>query len=300
MDNSIAVLDLGTNTFKLVISKTQCPFPPVYRSEKVVFIGKGGLQNKRILEDAVHRAQKVLRSFTKVIVQYQPNKIKAVATEAIRNAENSDEILSELQLNIPFSIEEISGKGEAELTWLGVRESGLLKTETDMIIDIGGGSTEVIFANQNKLFWSKSYKAGVSRALEQVDVQNLPSKDTLSTMLAYFKTHMPGLTEMLKQYQPQRLIGTAGSFNSWRKISEPENKGNIPFYLFSNGSLLDLINKINTSPLEQRQNIISFRRETIVPAGIIIKYLMEIHTFKTIYQCSYSLAEGLISKLINK
>jgi exopolyphosphatase/guanosine-5'-triphosphate,3'-diphosphate pyrophosphatase len=299
----VATLDLGTNTFNLIISEINAPFPPVYSDEKGVFIGKGGLQNKIIKPDALKRAQHVLEQYDKVIKKYNVLQINAVATEAIRNAQNGDLILEKLDANIPFSIEKITGIREAELIWQGVNASGVLSDKTAMIIDIGGASTEIIMADNKKIKWLKSYKVGVSRALESFPISGQPTGKELADLQAYFINNISDLKYQLEKYQPEVLIGTAGSFDTWRKILEPDNGKNIPFYKFEKKALKLIIKKINVTPYVKRINIKSIpeiRRKTIVPAGVLVQYLLDIYSFKTVYQCSYSLAEGLMSDMTKK
>jgi len=299
----VAGLDLGTNTFNLVICDINKPFPPVYQAEKGVFIGKGGLQNKTILHNAVKRAQLVLKQFSVVLRKYKVNRVKAVATEAIRNAKNGDLILGQLDADISFSIEKISGSREAELIWSAVKASGLLSDKTAMIIDIGGASTEIIIADKKAIRWLKSFKLGVSRALESVPVSDHPTTNELMDLQRNFIRKLPGLKSQLKKYQPQLLIGTAGSFDSWRKILELKDGETFPFYKFETGALRLIIEKINDTPCAERTNIKGIpeiRRKTIVPAGVLVNYLTNIYNFKTVYQCSYSLAEGLMNELIKK
>jgi len=299
----VATLDLGTNTFNLVISEQNNPFPPVFRAEKGVFIGKGGFKNKTILPAAVLRAQNVLNHYLKTIKEFNVVHVKAVATEAIRNAKNGDQILEKLDVGIPFSIEKISGNREAELTWSGVKASGLLSDKTALIIDIGEASTEIILADKKSIKWLKSYKVGVSRALESYPVSDLPTGVELTNLQNYFSDSLTDLTIQLGKYKPELLIGTAGSFDTWRKILETQDSGNNPYYRFNSKELRSIIERINITPYSSRaeiKGIPEIRRESIVPAGMLILYLMDIYTFNTVYQCSYSLAEGMIYELTKK
>jgi len=230
-------------------------------------------------------------------------KVKAVATEGIRNAQNGDLILRELDLKIPFSIEKITGIRVAELIWKGVKASGLLTDETAMIIDIGGASTEIIIADRNEIKWLKSYKIGVSRALELLPVSEQPTQNELAALQTYFINHIPDLKSQLEKHRPEILIGTAGSFDTWRKILKTNDDKSIPYYQFNLGKLNAIINKINTTPYAERtsiKGIPEIRRESIVPAGIFVQYLLDIYNFNTVYQCNYSLAEGLIYETIKK
>lgn len=299
----VAALDLGTNTFKLVICEVGKPFPPVYRAEKGVFLGKGGLKNKTILPEALKRAKKVLIEYSEILKRYNIVQISAVGTEAIRNAENDSDILASLNTEISTSIQKIEGKREAELIWLGVESSGLLSVKTVMIIDIGGASTEVIIATDKQIKWLKSYKIGVSRALELFPISDPPSPINLNSLSQYFSSQMSDLNEVLIKYQPEYMIGTAGSFDSWRKNLEIKCDHSMPYFQIKKHEISNLIRKINNSTSAKRtgiKGIPEIRKETIVPAGVLIQNLLDIYNFKTVYQCSYSLSEGLIREITKK
>ena len=106
----VAALDLGTNTFNLAIAKSNKPFTIEFRTEKGVFLGKGGLGDKVILEDACLRAQKVLESYSDILSNYPLKQVRCVATEAIRNAKNANEVLQFLEIDVPFTVEKNCGR----------------------------------------------------------------------------------------------------------------------------------------------------------------------------------------------
>ena len=87
------------------------------------------------------------------------------------------------------------------------------------------------------------------------------------------------------------------------KSSKPKNEDSVPYYKFDRRELNDLFIKINKTSLQERvtiKGIPELRKETIVPAGVLIQNLLDIYNFKTVYQCSYSLAEGLIKGMTEK
>lgn len=297
----VAALDLGTNTFNLAIAKSTSPFTIEFRTEKGVFLGKGGLGKKVILKDACLRAQKVLESYSDILSNYPLNEVRCVATEAIRNAKNANEVLQFLEIDVPFSVETIAGEKEAELVYKGVKSTGILDDSTVIIMDIGGGSVEFIIANDKEIYWRKSYKIGISRALELFKLSDPPKKDELTNYYTYFKENLRELNSKIEYFKVKDLIGTAGSFDAWRKILGGLNDD--PVYLIKKDKLLDCILKINAVDKEERRKIRGMQKmrlDTIVPAGILVTYLLDSFTFNSIYQCSYSLSEGVLWEMINE
>lgn len=297
----IAALDLGTNTFNLVIADARKPFNVVYKTEKGVFLGKGGLANKRITEDALSRAQKVLDEYSTILHHYPLSRIECVATEALRNADNAQEVIKHLTTDVEFKVNTIKGEEEAELVYYGVLSTGILNEETSMIMDIGGGSVEFIIANKKEIFWRKSFKAGISRTLELHPLSNPPTEEEINTHRHYFEEKLAELSLYINRYNVKHLIGTAGSFDSWRKIIDSSNDSSPTFEIDKN-ALLEVINKIQKSRIEERSKIAGMEKmrvETIVPAGILVTYLLKSYTFNKITQSSYSLSEGVLWQILN-
>ncbi len=298
-DEYVAALDLGTNTFNLAIAKSKAPFRIVLRKERGVFLGKGGLAKQIILPSAIKRAQDVLTKYSAILSEYSLVKVRCVATEAIRNAQNSKEVLKHLEINVPFTVETIPGEHEAELVYKGVKSTGILDDNNVLIVDIGGGSVEFIIANKSNIHWKKSFKIGISRALESYPLSNPPTKDELLNHTNYFRDNLIELKENLEKYDFKTLIGTAGSFDSWRKIISPEKSG--PTCSLDKEILLNTIKTINSLSLQKRKKIEGMeemRIETIAPAGVLLSYLLDSFTFEYIYQCSFSLSEGVLWEMI--
>lgn len=298
----VAALDLGTNTFNLAIAKSSLPYKIVFRTEKGVFLGKGGLADKIILEDARLRAQNVLKSYSNILSDYPLKEVRCVATEAIRNAKNADEVLEVLEIDIPFSVETIEGDREAELVYKGVKSTGLLGDKNILIVDIGGGSVEFIISNRENIYWKKSYKIGISRVLELHPLSNPPKEKELVLHHNYFHSNLNELQHYINEFNVKNLIGTAGSFDAWRKMLDG-TKDASPSHLMNEKDLLTQINKINTLTTNDRlkvRGLEEMRVETIVPAGILVAYLLGNSRFDSIHQCSYSLSEGVLWEMINK
>ena len=159
----IAIIDFGTNTFNLlIIDKTINGFKEVYSTKVGVGLGLGGINENRIHEDAAARAIATLKLYKEKAVSLNVVKIVAFGTSAIRNATNNTEFIERIKSEIGIDIVVISGKREAELIYKGVTLD--LKEDASFIVmDIGGGSTEFIFGNREKLFIAGSFEIGASR-----------------------------------------------------------------------------------------------------------------------------------------
>lgn len=182
----IAALDLGSNTFLCLICEVvDSKIMQIYSDEvDVVRLGQDVNKTKRLHPDALARAQKTLTQFKKTIDLHKPDAILAMATSAARDSENKEElfkICSDLQ--IPLEI--IPGHKEAQITFEG-SISGLESTHANqLIVDIGGGSTEYILGQNRTILFSQSLNIGCVRLTEQF-VKAQPTPETQVQELTQF------------------------------------------------------------------------------------------------------------------
>ncbi|RZL51322.1 MAG: exopolyphosphatase, partial [Pedobacter sp.] len=159
----IALIDLGTNTFHLLIAEIkQKKFDILYKTNVPVKLGEGRINDNIIIPNAFERGINCLETFAKTIKNYHVDKVKATATSAVRSAENGQDFVKVVKEKTAIEIEIISGDEEAELIYQGVKLSGGIQ-DLSLIMDIGGGSVEFILCDTQNLIWKKSYNIGAAR-----------------------------------------------------------------------------------------------------------------------------------------
>jgi exopolyphosphatase / guanosine-5'-triphosphate,3'-diphosphate pyrophosphatase len=162
-----AIIDLGTNTFNLLIAEIdEKNFEVVHSEKEGVAIGMGGINSNRIAEDAMLRGEKTIAHFLQVCRDFHVDKITAFGTSALRDASNASEFTTKLEHHLQLKVHVISGEKEADLIFKGVNQLYDFH-EKGVIIDIGGGSTEVIFASINGVQSVASLNIGVSRIYQK-------------------------------------------------------------------------------------------------------------------------------------
>ncbi|WP_144637873.1 exopolyphosphatase [Bordetella genomosp. 13] len=149
MDHLLAAVDLGSNSFRLSIGRVVqhdgvAQIYQIDRLKETVRLAAGLDADKRLSADAVERAVAVLQRFGERLRSFHPNRVRAVATNTFRVARNTQEFMPQAEAALGFPIEVIAGREEARLIYLGVMHSLPPSAEKRLVIDIGGGSTEVI------------------------------------------------------------------------------------------------------------------------------------------------------------
>ena len=149
MDHLLAAVDLGSNSFRLSIGRVvlENGVAQIYqidRLKETVRLAAGLSSDRRLDDDAINRAVSVLERFGERLRSFHPNRVRAVATNTFRVARNTPEFLPRAEAALGFPIEVIAGREEARLIFSGVAHSLPPSPNKRLVIDIGGGSTEVI------------------------------------------------------------------------------------------------------------------------------------------------------------
>ncbi|NBW37332.1 MAG: exopolyphosphatase [Cytophagia bacterium] len=305
MQERTAIIDLGTNTFHLLIAeqvKEQYAF--IYRERLAVRLGQRGINEGIIQPDAIDRAIRALSSFKTTIDQYDASAIFAFGTSALRNAKNASEVVTAFKEKAGIDVSIISGDREAELIFMGVRSGLALGDDYSLVMDIGGGSVEFIIGNQKEIVWKQSFEIGAQRLLEMFHHTDPIPAQEIDQLNRYFTTQLSPLFNALDQWKPETLIGSSGTFDTLSDIyciKHNFNKGadDIETPLTLQG-FYDIYTELLIKNREARMAIpgmIEMRVDMIVVACCLINFLLGQYSFKQIRVSTYALKEGILASL---
>lgn len=306
MDSRIAIIDLGTNTFHLlIVDLNKSGYRFVYRERESVKIGKHGINKDIITDSALQRALKTVSSFKQSIDELKVQKVYAFGTSALRNAKNCQEVVDRIRNEDGFNVNVISGEEEARLIYLGVKSAVQLGNEKSLIIDIGGGSVEFIIGNDSEIFWKHSFEIGAQRLLEEFH-KNDPIKPVeIQALNEHFDAMLPPLFEALQQHQPITLVGSSGTFDTLSDIYCIKHgimkDNDAPETPLSFDGFHEIYEELVIKNRADRMNIpgmIELRVDMIVVACALIDYLITKYTFKKIRVSSYALKEGVLADIM--
>ncbi len=303
----IAILDLGTNTFNLlIVDAIDNKFSPVFKRKIPVKLGAGGINNNFIDLKTFNRGVDSFVELYKHIEKNNYDIVRAIATSAIRTADNGKLFIEELYSRTGVNIELISGEQEAEYIFKGVKNTISFPNENILVLDIGGGSNEFILAKNNNLILKRSFKLGMARLLDLFKPEDRITAKTINKINSFLNTELSLCINNCLNKNITKLIGSSGAFNTiaslifiHKNMSKMKN--------LSNKILLDdfysLYNELIYSSLEERQNMKGmplFRAEMIVVAIIFIKFIIEKLNITELYQSRYALKEGVIFDILEK
>ncbi len=296
----IAIIDLGTNTCNLLIAeygKRACTL--LFQGKEVVKMGRGGIHKNRILEDGTRRAVQAILKHQQKIAEYRADKTIAVATSAVRDANNREEFCNTILAETGIPLRVISGEKEAELIFNGVLLAFDGQPGNSLILDIGGGSNEFILCQEEKIIWKESFPLGVARIIEQFPPSDPIVNNEIETIRNYFDENMDSLWAAVSGKNPDRLIGCSGAFDTLVDLLDETEPGT-KLRKQQEITLTDfqkIYNRLIRSTIAERmqmKGLEPLRQEMIVPAIILIDLVLKKTGIPKIVQTDYALREGVL------
>lgn len=303
----IAILDLGTNTFNLLVADAidKQNWETVLKIKEAVKLGQGGINKGYIAADAYQRGLDAMGRHKERITQLGVEKVYAFGTSALRDAANGREFMDEIKKRFDIEVNVISGDKEAEFIFKGVKQTIPALNEKFIILDIGGGSNEFIIADQNQYYWKESFKLGMARLMELFNPPDPATPELIKELEAYFEKELQSLFKAVEIHSPKIMIGASGSFDSLVNMHHFEKYPNdnvlpvsqqLDFEVFYH-----MHSKLLRSTKEERQQMKGLepvRRDMIVPAVIFVNYILKKLNIQKLYQSSYALKEGALWEIM--
>jgi len=298
----VAILDLGTNVFNLLIceiSVGSCRIIKVVRIPS--FIGAGGFKAGMLSDDAMAKSMEALETIRKEVeIQGDIRLVKGFATSAFRDAKNGSVFADSIRSRFGFQVEIISGDREAELIYKGIRESLLIWDEKVLMCDIGGGSNELIIADNERIFWKKSFNLGMLRLREQFLPSDPMCESEVKMVEDYLSDELRPLFDACREYKPKLMVGSSGSFDTLRELLYTEDDGSMPAKELELDKLHGLHQRLLASDRMERMRMprmSPIRVDYMVLGSIFIQMVIRDCNIKELYQSSYSLKEGYMAEL---
>lgn len=302
----LAAIDIGSNSIKLAVADAadSSSFAVVTRQKEVIRLGHETLRKGRLSRTAIERAINCLQRFKTIAEAHQPKQIIAVATASVREANNAQQFINEVEQQTGLRVEILSGIEEARLIGLAASHGCALNGATNINVDIGGGSTEIsLFRNGTPLSLF-SMKIGAVGLTERYLASDPPKPKQLSSLKAEVHAAFERPHRELRQAQWQQASGTSGTILSigaaLREISSPTGKhqsvqptdSDIPL-----SRLAALNAKLATMNLAERRalaGLSSQRSEIVIAGGQILEAAMRALGINVIRTCEWALREGVI------
>jgi exopolyphosphatase/guanosine-5'-triphosphate,3'-diphosphate pyrophosphatase len=200
----VAAVDLGTNSTRLLVADVRGrEIDEVVRRLTITRLGEGVDKRRRLLPLPIARVRNCLADYRRELEALGAEQTLAIATSAVRDAENGEAFLGEIEWSYGFTTQLLDGPSEAAMTYEGVA-AGRERLDGTLIVDIGGGSTELVIATDDGPGASTSLDVGCVRITERFLTSDPPTTPELAAAGAYVRSLLPA-------YEPRSAIGVAGT-----------------------------------------------------------------------------------------
>lgn len=304
----LAAIDMGTNSIHMVVVRIIPELPAfmiIEREKDTVRLGDRDPDTHNLKPEVMEKAIATLHRCREVAKSLNAEQIIAVATSAVREAPNGRDFLKQVEAETGLVVDLISGQEEARRIYLGVLSGMEFNNQPHIIIDIGGGSTELILGDSHEPRSLSSTKVGAVRLSAEFITTDPISNSEFYYLQAYIRVMLEravdDLKANLKPGESPRLVGTSGTIETLAMIHAREKYGMIPNplngYQFSLKDLREIVNRLRKMNNAERAAIpgMSDRRSEIILAGaLILQEAISLLGLESITICERSLREGVI------
>jgi exopolyphosphatase/guanosine-5'-triphosphate,3'-diphosphate pyrophosphatase len=298
----LAAIDIGTNSLHMIVVRVRpdLSFEVVDREKEMVRLGAGGLDGRALTPEAMHTALNVLSKFRRLAESHRVDETVAVATSAVREAENGGEFLQAIADQTGIRAKVISGTEEARLIHLAAAYGISMAGETGVAVDIGGGSVEITRGTSTTVDVGRSFKLGVIRLTERFVKSDPISPRDIRKLVRHIESEAGEYLTQLAQAGFDRVIGTSGTILSLGTVALALQSPTIGPLRNRRISAKELrrVRKVLTSlDLEKRLRVpgLDPRRADLAIAGVILlDTILRDLGASELTLCDLSLREGLV------
>jgi len=316
----LAGIDIGTNTIRLLVTDTsETTHRELYSGRTITRLGQELDRTGMLAPEAQERSLKAIEAFSLVIGTYPVARIAAVGTSALRKAANAAEFIAAVRKRTGIEITIITGDDEAKFTLLGVRRALIRVKEGEedplasaLVIDIGGGSTELITTVQGKVETMTSIPLGAVYMTERFLRSDPPLREEMVSLRRVVNKELDTWERDalhgrdVRSSSAANVAGTAGTITTLAAMDQalPEyDPAKINGYILSRSSLDRLVSKLSVSALDARRTIAGLEagREDIILAGAVVaQEIMERCKARLMLVSDWGLREGIVFDLYEK
>ncbi|MEQ1506009.1 MAG: Ppx/GppA phosphatase family protein [Myxococcota bacterium] len=304
----VAAVDIGTNSVHMVVADVgpEGGITVVDKSRVQVELGRGGLEHHTITDDALARALAALESFATQASLLGVEAITTAATSAVREAKNGSEFCDRVTEATGLHVRVISGVDEARLIWLGARPNVDFSRGPALLIDIGGGSVELVVAERDRVISAYSYPLGHLRTTEQFVRSDPPTADEIQAIRKHVRQVIRPVTEDVRTGEIGSVVGTSGSIRTLGRMAtamrgDPglQHDHGLVLERTELKRLLERMQELKGARLSELPGMDMRRRGTLPAAAAVLYQVLKSLELERLSTSEAALREGLLYEWID-
>ncbi len=304
----LAAIDIGTNSVHMIVVRVRpdFSFEVIDREKEMVRLGAGGLDGKKLTQEAMNSALQALSKFERLAKSHQVDEILASATSATREAENGGEFLKAIERTTGIRPRIITGSLEAKL----IHQAAVYGVDTPkpaVVIDIGGGSVEITLGTREEVRFARSFKIGVIRLTERFVKSDPLSGGDERKLIRHISEQVDRYVKYIVDAGFDQVIGTSGTILSIGTVAVALETGNVPDgqrnLRVSAKSIHRLRKAVTEQDLEERLKLPGLdprRADLTVGGAVLVDTLLKKLGADEITLCDLALREGLVLDYIHE
>ena len=305
----VAAIDVGTNSVHLLVADVSPTgeITVVEKAREQVELGRGGLDRNELADDAIARGLAAMVSFKEAIDGLGVHHVTAAATSAVREAKNGAEFVRTVREQTGIHISVISGPSEARHIYLGTRDDLDFSKGYALILDLGGGSAELILCDSAQPLVQRSLPLGHIRLAEQFGGEDPPDAERYRQMRRHIRQALVPLQNEIPAGHFGTFIGTSGSVRTLARMATLARGEQVPTHdhglVLRQGELKQLMNTLRatrTSKMSELPGMDMRRKATLPYAAAMVYEAMKVFDAREIVASERSLRDGLVQAWIEK
>jgi exopolyphosphatase/guanosine-5'-triphosphate,3'-diphosphate pyrophosphatase len=271
----VAAIDIGTNSTRLLVADVEDgQIRDLDRETRITRLGEGVDERRRLLPAPIARVRNVLVDYRRAIEPLGAERTLAIATSAIRDAENGEAFLGEIEWSYGFETRLLSGHDEALLTFRGVTADRVLEDGT-VVVDVGGGSTELLAGGPGGVGWHDSLDIGSVRLTERFLHSDPPTGDELSACAQAARALLAERVPEDVRAGANALIGVAGTITSLGGLDlglEEHDREKVHGHVLTRDAVQGQLERLAAVPVAERRKLrpLDPDRAPVIVAGAVI------------------------------
>jgi exopolyphosphatase/guanosine-5'-triphosphate,3'-diphosphate pyrophosphatase len=305
----LAAIDIGTNSIHMIIveATSKSSFNILNREKEMAKLGAGVFASNHISDRAFEIGLRTIVRYVKLADSLGVDEIITAATSAIREAHNGEKFLQEVVTQTGLRPRIISGKEEARLIFLAVRNSIALKEDKALVLDIGGGSTEAVIGDRTKIHFTESLPLGVLRLLDMFEDRDAVGAEGQGVLEAHIRFVAEQTLKQIRSIGFERVVGTSGTIRTMGEAAHIAAGGKALQSVNAEVVQLQDIDRLTQNLLDMKlekrvliEGISEKRADAIHLGGLLLTQLLKMAEVKEITLCDASLREGMILDYIER
>ncbi|MGQ0811936.1 MAG: Ppx/GppA phosphatase family protein [Nitrospiraceae bacterium] len=305
----LAILDIGTNSIHMVLAEVESDFSYkiLDRFKDMTRLGDGAFSSRRLSDEAMARGLEVIRTLVTLARNKGYDRIETVATSAVREAKNGGEFVEAVAHQTGLTVKVITGTEEARLIFLGVRNSMALSDRPTLVVDVGGGSVELMVGNRQDLLHGKSLKLGAIRLKDLYLTKMPPTRQMLKHIRQVITEGLATTLQKFPMKSLDRVVATSGMATNLAEVIHIRRTGRpirqLNLATITVKEIRAVESRLAKASVKARLAIPGLdpkRVDTLFPASMVLRILLELVKKDEVTLCDKAIREGLIYDFITR